>query len=628
MNVAQIFFRYSLIATIVLLYGCGSGKDTSKNTTPIIAAIDLVDVIDDKVNVQLTIPKINSDTISYYLPKIIPGAYHNNNHGRFIDDFKASDGDGNSLPVRRINDNKWLIANAKKLNTISYWVNDTFDSEHDHDVFSPTGSNIQKDENFVVNLHAFIGYFNTWKERKYRILIKHPKFLEAATLLQRLNTQELSKDHEFDVDIFAMSRYADVVDSPIMYARPDRIIFTVENMEVLLSVYSPNKVHRAAQLMPELERMIRAQKKFLGNMNTTKKYSILLYLSPAKENDAKGFGALEHNSSTLVVLPESIPLQKLNEVLTDIVSHEFFHIVTPLQIHSKEIHYFDYNTPKMSKHIWLYEGTTEYFSLLFQINQGLCSKEEFFNHILKKIETSALFNDQQSFTEMSSNILKEEYQKEYRNVYEKGALISMCIDIIMREQSDGALGILDLIKALSDKYGSDTPFDDPSLFKTIKKISYPAVSDFLEEHVMGNTPIDYEKYLNKLGLIYSTIEVPSSYFIYEQQPCIKGSETGKEVVFTPGIPMNSFLKTLGIQGGDILVSINDKEYALHNIYDLFGDSNAWILGDEITAVIKRDGETLTLHSTVITPVIQKKVISSQPDATDKQTLLLKKWINE
>jgi hypothetical protein len=62
--------------------------------------------------------------------------------------------------------------------------------------------------------------------------------------------------------------------------------------------------------------------------------------------DAKGFGALEHPTATTVVLPEMMPREELVKSMKDVVSHEFFHIVTPLTIHSKEIHYFDYNSPK------------------------------------------------------------------------------------------------------------------------------------------------------------------------------------------------------------------------------------------------------------------------------------------
>ena len=45
-------------------------------------------------------------------------------------------------------------------------------------------------------------------------------------------------------------------------------------------------------------------------------------------------------------MPEMMGLEMLQEQLKDVVSHEFFHIVTPLTIHSNEIKYFDFNNPQ------------------------------------------------------------------------------------------------------------------------------------------------------------------------------------------------------------------------------------------------------------------------------------------
>ncbi|GAA4274392.1 peptidase M61 [Aquimarina gracilis] len=609
-----------------------SCKASESIVTPKVSAvtvsIDLVNVVDDKVKVEIQIDNISTDTISYYIPKIVPGTYQNNNYGRYIDDFKAFNKEGSTLGSQKHGDNRWKISSARQLHKISYWVNDTFDCEETHDIFSPTGTNILKDKNFVLNLYAFVGYFDKFKETQYRLFIKRPKSLEASTSTKKIIPENPVDNQNYDIDRFIFKRYADVADSPIMYSDPDQVTFTVNGIEVLLSVYSPGKIHTAARIMPQMERMIRAQRNFLGDINATKKYSVLLYLSSTKKEDAKGFGALEHNTSTVVVLPESISKKKLNESLTDVVSHEFFHIVTPLTIHSEEIHDFDYNNPKMSEHIWLYEGTTEYFSLLFQITQGLTTEEEFLERLLEKIEISKQFDDTMSFTTMSKNILAAPYRENYRNVYEKGALISMCIDIIMREKSNGVYGVLDLIKNLSNKFGADTPFKDKELIKTIKEISYPEVSDFLENHVVNNQPINYGFYLNKVGVIYSTTNVPSSYFIHEQQPLVKGLEGSKEIVFESNITLNSFLKNLGVQGGDILQDINNKTYTIKNIYDLFGDSNQWKLGDDISFRIKRGGQEVTLTSKVIEPTMEKIVLQLDPSASEQQVDLFKKWIND
>jgi predicted metalloprotease with PDZ domain len=40
----------------------------------------------------------------------------------------------------------------------------------------------------------------------------------------------------------------------------------------------------------------------------------------------------------------------------------------------------------MSEHLWMYEGVTEYFANLFQINQGLITEDEFYTRISEKVE--------------------------------------------------------------------------------------------------------------------------------------------------------------------------------------------------------------------------------------------------
>ncbi len=617
------------IYTLNLLVSCKTTESAVVvDHTPIIASLDLVNIIEDKVQVELKITNLHTDTISYYLPKIVPGTYQNNNYGKYIEEFKAFDKEGNELQARKYGNNRWKINNSRQLRSITYLVNDTFDTEDSHEIFSPTGTNILKNKNFILNLYAFVGYFDKMKDKKYNLFIKHPIDMEASTSLSEYLPVEPRVGALYDTDAFKLKRYADLADSPIMYSVPDKVVFNISEIEVLLSVYSPNNIHSAAQLMPQMERMIRAQKNFLEPFNTTNKYSVLLYLSTSKSDDAKGFGALEHNTSTVVVLPESIPLEKLNESLTDVVSHEFFHIVTPLSIHSEEIHNFDYNNPKMSEHLWLYEGTTEYFSLLFQINQALITKEDFFERILEKINTSKTFDDTMSFTKMSKNILQKPYLENYRNVYEKGALISMCIDLIMREESNGAYGIVDLIRGLSGRFGSETPFRDEDLIDVIEEVSFPEVADFLQSHVVNNTPIDYGFYLEKAGLTYSTIEIPSAYFIYEQEPFIKSSEDTKEVIFTKSAERSNFLRKVGVKAGDVLLSIDTKKYTVKNIYDLFSDSNKWNIGDEVVFTIERDQNILKLSSKVIAPKIERIFLKQSPNASEKQIKILKSWIND
>ena len=564
------------------------------------AIIDLNNIKDDKVNVTITPPKFTSNEIIFHIPKTVPGTYSADNYGKLIDNFKAFDKNGKRLATSKKDDNSWKIKNAKSLSKVTYSVNDTYDSESGKgfgkdDIFSPAGTNILEGKNFMVNNHGFVGYFEDKKqltEIPYKLTILHPADLFGATSLMDTNKSNTE-------DTFLATRYFDLTDNPIMYAKADYETFTVDGMKIIFSVYSPNGVHSAKELLPDLEKTMRAQKAFLGSINKNKRYTVLLYLSEVGKKDAKGFGALEHHTSTTVVFPEVMDKDALGEQLKDVVSHEFFHTVTPLSIHSKEIQYFDYNNPKMSKHLWMYEGVTEYFANLFQVNQGLIHADEFYERMVGKINNASTLNDTMSFTEMSANVLVEPYKDQYLNVYEKGALIGMCIDIIIREKSNGQKGILSLMKNLSNLYGVNKPFDDDELFDKITKLTYPEVGAFLNTYVAGKTPIPYDVYFAKMGVNKAKVQVPANPFLKEQtQPFITVNPSTKEIIVVPSTNLNSFMNTLGLKGGDTILSFNDKPYNLDNIYDLIMISQGWKTDDDISVKIKRNGVEQTINGKV------------------------------
>jgi predicted metalloprotease with PDZ domain len=320
-------------------------------------------------------------------------------------------------------------------------------------------------------------------------------------------------------------------------------------------------------------------------------------------------------------------LEQLEESMTDVVSHEFFHIITPLNIHSKEVHFFDFNEPKMSEHLWMYEGVTEYFANLFQIHQGLISEEDFYERMNEKIQTSMAFDDTMSFTEMSKNILEDEYKDSYYNVYQKGALIGMALDIRLRELSDGEMGVLDVMKALISKYGKDTPFEDDELIGEIVDLTYPEIQTFFDDHVRGNVPIPYDDYFAKVGLEMSESESKTGYFLDGNTPFIDANPDKGTVFFREAYPLNSFFKELGIEGGDVIWSVNGKEYNLENIRPLIISSMGWVEGDDFSITILRDGDEMTFEGKITQPYKVKFELQSMDlDADDPKLKLREAWL--
>ena len=572
----------------------------SQSKNQVLVNIDLKNIVNDKVNVTLTTPKFNQNEITYHLPKTVPGTYSEDNYGKYIENFKAFDKKGNEILVNKTDLNSWTITNAKKVVKLTYEVNDTYDQEKGSefgqgDVFSPAGSNIDVNKNIMLNTHCFVGYFKDYLSTSYKLNVSHIDAFWGATSMTDLDPSNTN-------DIFEEKDYATLIENPIMYSKPDFTTFKIDGMDILISVYSPNGIHTAESLTPEMKKMMTAQKKFLGSFNATKKYSVLIYLSDVRQPyDAKGFGALEHPTATTVVMPEIITNEELSEELKDVVSHEFFHIVTPLTIHSKEIQYFDFINPKMSEHLWMYEGVTEYFANLFQINQGLISEDDFYKRMSDKIENASVLNDSLSFTKMSANVLVKPYKDQYLNVYEKGALIGMCLDIIIRDKSNGERGILDLMQKLALEYGIDKPFEDKDLFNKIIQLTYPEVGDFLINHVSGTTPISYEKYFAMVGVTPTKIKVYGSSLIDKSTPYITINQETNKVETLPEVSENEFFTTLGINGGDAILAVNDVDYDANNVYDLIIISQTWKNNDMITVKIKRDGKEQVIKGKIVLP---------------------------
>ena len=608
---------YFLFIFSTFLFGCKSSQSLLKSQTKIQVSIDLNTVENDKVSVEVLVPIIQTEEIVYYIPKIIPGTYSEDNFGSFIEDLKAFDKNGTSLSIVKIDKNSWKICNAKNLHKITYLVNDTFDIEFTHKIFSPAGTNISPN-NYLLNNHGFVGYFSEFKETPYELNIAHSKNLFGATSMIDLDKSETN-------DIFKALRYADLVENPIMYSKPNFTTFSVNGIDILISIFSPNNKITAASITPKMKQVIMAQKKFLKKFNTPKKYAILIYLSEVKKADPKGFGALEHPTITTVVMPETMEIEELSEELKDIVSHEFFHIITPLTVHSSEIQNFDYNVPKMSQHLWLYEGVTEYFANLFQINQGLISENDFYKRIETKIENASTMNDTIPFTIMSAKVLQNPYKNEYQNVYEKGALIAMCLDIQLRESSKGKTGILDVMRKLSNTYGPKKAFNDNDLFSIITKMTSPQIGNFLETYVSGSTPIPYLNFLKKVGISPAVSKNTGNIFLNDTTEFIVVNKKTKEISIAPNVSLPEFYTNLEIQNNDIIIAINGKKYNSDTIYDLVNESQNWKNNDTVVFKIKRKSKILELKGSVILPLEPSKIL----EFTDSSKKALKNaWLKE
>jgi predicted metalloprotease with PDZ domain len=173
--------------------------------------------------------------------------------------------------------------------------------------------------------------------------------------------------------------------------------------------------------------------------------------------------------------------------------------------------------------------------------------------------SSEVYRDDVPFTDISKYTL-DKYNDQYGNVYEKGTLIGMCLDIQLRKLSAGNYGLQNLIIDLSKKFGKDKPFKDEELFDEITKLTYPEIGDFLKRYVGGVEKLPLKELLNEVGVTYFPQLTVLEYSLGYDRDAI----TIKEL---DGIPKLAIAnewsldeqgKALGLTTGDILIKINGE----------------------------------------------------------------------
>lgn len=584
--------------------------------------LDLNKISSDLIQITLTTPEIGTNKIIYNMPKIVPGTYHIYDFGQYVMDFEAFDKDGRSLSVNQLDKNRWEIENAKTMTKISYWVEDTWDANVDELVFEPGGTNIEKGKNVVLNNHGFFGYFDGLKYLKYEVNVTRPEDFYGTTGLTNIETNG-------NVDKFTINNYLDLVDAPIMYNVPDTTTFMVGGADILISVYSKNKSATALEIAKDIKEILELQKDYLGGTLPVEKYAFIIYLY-AGASGSGGSGALEHSYSSFYYLPE-MPAEQLSGFIVRVAAHEFFHIVTPLNIHSEEIGDFDYINPKMSKHLWMYEGVTEYFAGHVQVYGGRTTPLEYLGIIEEKLAGANHFKDDLPFTELSLGCL-DEYENQYGNVYQKGALIGLCLDILLRDQSNGEIGVKDMMAMLSEEYGKNKSFEDGKLFDKITELSSPEIRTFFTEYVEGGAELPLANILDKVGVTYKkdvTIKEISLGGI-----SLSFNPETQRIFVADMSNINEFGKSLGYKTNDELISINGIEIDVSIVQNQMNDFKKNTKeGDKVEIVVARKEKGKVRNKKLKTKAIlveksKKYLVEFNDEATEQQLKIRNAWLGQ
>lgn len=447
--------------------------------------VDLNDRSDDTFKVEMYVDGLTSNNHIIQFAATVPGTYDISNVGRFVQNLEVYDENGNEIASGKLDTNQWEIEDPASAHKIIYEVKETFDTQvTEYPIYAMAGTSIENDH-VLLNTPMVIGYPVGLKDREYFISLTHPDSWTVGTALP-----------ESSAGVYRATDFDHLADSPILLGEMTSESTEVGGAEVNIHVYSAGDNISASQILTDVNQVLLDAEAFLEVLPTDR-YDFLYHFGDVNA------GALEHSKSSVYVLYDA-PYTEVNytPVIKSISAHEFFHVVTPLNIHSEIIADFNFAVPTPSQHLWLYEGVTEWASDFMQYRNGSMSLVSLLRQMQAKVDIDTRYDSNFSLQQIGSEAYTTYGGGQFGNIYNRGAFVVSLLDIRLLELSNGTKGMREVVLELIDTFGPDKAFSEDGFFDTVVEMTYPEIETFIDDYIKGAETLPIQTYYNKIGVSY------------------------------------------------------------------------------------------------------------------------------
>ena len=476
--------RANCVAAVLILGGVTTALgQAAREASTLSYEVDLNDRADDLFHVRMLVSGLGPDNAILQFASTAPGTYQVMDIGRYVRDLHAFTSSGTEVEAERVSTNQWRLADPAAVAEIRYSIAETWDTPVDeHPVYPMAGTSIE-DDHVLINAHAVFPFPTGLQDAPIELRLEYPAEWAIGTPLDADASGTLHAD---DYDHF--------VDSPILLGRLSYASTTVTGVPVEIYTYSRTDKIQSAQLLEAMDLVLQAAGEFLGELPVDR-YTFLFHFG---ESSA---GAWEHSYSSAYVMQEASLSGRYGSMISDIAAHEFFHVVTPLHIHSEIIENFNFETPVPSEHVWLYEGVTEWASDAMQLRAGLKDPDRYLADQVQKIRSDEGFFDRDySLSKLALTSYTAEGQAQYANIYQRGATVGSLLDLRLLKLSGGEYGLQELLLELAARYGKSRPFPEDEFFDIVTEMTYPEIGEFFEAYVRGTEPLPIDEYYGWIGI--------------------------------------------------------------------------------------------------------------------------------
>jgi predicted metalloprotease with PDZ domain len=398
--------------------------------------------------------------------------------------------------------------------------------------------------------------------------------------------------------------YHELVDHPFFVGKFDVDSAQVAGVWMRFSSYPAGSVKPAqrARLLDQMAKSIPTEVAVFSD-RPWPRYDIMQIADSA----AQGMSALEHENSNVGVIGAGFMDE---DFVPSVYAHEIFHSWNVKRLRPLDMYPYRYETMQPTAWLWVSEGITDYYADLALVRGGVIDAAGFagkteakIDHVDKTAPIALSDASLQAWIHMTDGT-SDIY-------YDKGSLAGLALDIMIRDASDNAASLDDVMRSLyTADYKTGKGFTPADWWGAVSRAAKGAnMKEFMTQYVDGREAYPWSSWLPKAGwrLRSDTLHQPRMGVSFQRD------SAGLLVVLVePG----SMAAGAGIKPGDVVISI-DGISANNPAWENWRVKYASREGSPIEIKLIREGKLVIISPQVKFATLIDRKLEADPNASAK-----------
>ncbi len=548
-------------------------------------------------HVSAEFPAAGKDTLLVSLPAWSPGNYEIQNYARYVHGFHAKNASGQALYWDRFDKDTWRVATGRAERV-------TVEFDYSSDTIDLSIARTAQDFAQFLGTNLFMFEEGQWA-RPAEVRFRLPAGWQVTTALKGPTN-----------GVYRAADYHELADAMTFVGRYSIDSLQADGKWIRIAVWPASDYTAAVarNLRNGVAKMAPVQNRIMGEAP----YDVYTVFFNVIHGPIDFGGGLEHSASQYDIMPAlafADPSGNLGDFMYPLLSHEFFHLWNVKRIRPAEMWPYDYHAEQYTPLLWWSEGVTDYYADLTNLRSGLWSPDQFLANTVSNIKQVEEALEPWSVEDGSeATWIHEVYVNSSQLYYPKGSLLGFLLDISIRDASDNAHNLDQVMRALYTRYyRQNKGFLTADLLSELRAAGMPDVETFYRRYIDGRDSLPCEAVFAKAGLVFHRDVVTSPFVGVSANPAPSGGMVVQAV--TPG----SSADVAGVQPGDLLTNIGGIPVTADQ--DWGGPFRARYrgkAGQPLPITVQRAGRTLTLTGTVQERSTSSVTLTRVPNPTPKQ----------